>query len=84
MRSHSGRRVQIDTVHAEIMDAAALGLKRVREQHFVMEDVVDPVTVDLVMSTQLKMSLKKVIDWMPPRWRHEPKETAMKARVREA
>ena len=48
------------TVHAETtMDAAALGLKRIREQHFVMEDLADPVTVELVTSTQHKVSLKK-------------------------
>ena len=40
-------------VHAETtMDAAALGLKRIREQQFVLEDLADPVTVELVTSTQ--------------------------------
>ena len=53
------------TVHAETtMDAAALGLKRIREQHFVMEDLADPVTIELVTSTQHKVSLKRVIEWM--------------------
>jgi hypothetical protein len=53
------------TVHAETtMDAAALGLKRIREQQFVLEDLADPITVELVTSTQHKVSLKKVIDWM--------------------
>ena len=48
------------TVHAETtMDAAALGLKRIREQKFVMEDLADPVTVELVTSTQHKASLKR-------------------------
>ena len=51
------------TVHAETtMDAAALGLKRIREQQFVMEDLADPVTVELVTSTQHKVSLKKVME----------------------
>jgi hypothetical protein len=72
------------TVHAETtMDAAALGLKRVREQQFVMEDLADPVTVELVTSTQHKVSLKKVIDWMARPGGVSPKEVAMKARVRE-
>ena len=71
-------------VHAETtMDAAALGLKRIREQHFVMEDLADPVTVELVTSTQHKVSLKKVIDWMAHAGGVSPKEIAMKARVRE-
>jgi hypothetical protein len=53
------------TVLAETtMDAAALGLKRIREQHFVMEDLADPVTVELVTATQHKVSLKKVMEWM--------------------
>jgi hypothetical protein len=44
------------------MDAAALGLKRIREQQFVLEDLADPVTVELVTSTQHKVSLKKVME----------------------
>ena len=53
------------TVHAETtMDAAALGLKRIREQQFVMEDLADPVTVELVTATHHKVSLKKVMEWM--------------------
>ena len=70
------------TVHAETtMDAAALGLKRIREQKFVMEDLADPVTVELVTSTQV--SLKKVTEWMAHAGGVSPKEIAMKARVRE-
>src|ERR1700678_3246278 len=53
------------------MDAAALGLKGVREQKFVMEDLADPVTVELVKSTQHKVSLKKVVGWIGARRRHE-------------
>ena len=72
------------TVHAETtMDAAALGLKRIREQQFVTDDLADPVMVELVTSTQHKVSLKKVIDWMAHAGGTSPKETAMKARVRE-
>jgi hypothetical protein len=71
-------------VHAETtMDAAALGLKRICEQQFVMEDLADPVTVELVTSTQHRVSLKKVIDWMAHAGGTSPKEIAMKARVRE-
>jgi hypothetical protein len=57
-------------VHAETtMDAAALGLKRIQEQQFVMEDLADPITVELVTSTQHKVSLRKVMEWMArPRW----------------
>ena len=72
------------TAHADTtMDAAALGLKRIREQQFVMEDLADPVTVELVTSTQHKVSLKKVMDWMSHAGGTSPKEIAMKARVRE-
>lgn len=72
------------TVHAEtMMDAAALGLKRIREQQFVTEDLADPVTVELVTSTQHKVSLKKVMEWMSHAGGVSPKEIAMKARVRE-
>jgi hypothetical protein len=71
-------------VHAETtMDAAALGLKRIREQQFVMEDLADPVTVELVTSTQHKVSLKRVMEWMAHAGGTSPKEIAMKARVRE-
>jgi hypothetical protein len=59
------------TVQAETtMDAAALGLKRIREQKFVI-NLADPVTVELVTSTQHKVSLKKVIDWMARPGGHE-------------
>jgi hypothetical protein len=72
------------TVHAETtIDAAALGLKCIREQKFVMEDLADQVTVELVTSTQHKVSLQKVIDWMSHAGGTSPKEIAMKARVRE-
>jgi hypothetical protein len=72
------------TVHAETTtDAAALGLKRIREQKFVMEDLADPVTVELVTSTQHKVSLKKVMEWMSHAGGKTPQEVAMKARVRE-
>ena len=71
------------TVHAETtMDAAALGLKRIREQKFVMEDLADPVTVELVTSTQHKVSLKKVMEWIAHAGGVSPKEIAMKARAR--
>jgi hypothetical protein len=43
------------TVHAETtMDAAALGLKRIREQQFVMEDLADPVTLSALNWAQGK------------------------------
>jgi hypothetical protein len=72
------------TVYAETtMTAAAMGLKRIREQKFVMEDLADPVTVELVTSTQHKVSLKKVIDWMAHAGGVSAKDIAMKARVRE-
>jgi hypothetical protein len=71
-------------VHAETtIDAATLGLKRIREQKFVMEDLADPVTVELVTSTQHKVSLKKVMEWMAHAGGKSPQEVAMKARVRE-
>jgi hypothetical protein len=71
-------------VHAETtMDAAALGLKRIREQQFVMEDLADLVTVELVTFTQHNVSLKKVMEWMEHAGGTSPKEIAMKARVRE-
>jgi hypothetical protein len=54
-----------------------------REQRFVMEDLADPVTVELVTSTQHMVSLKKVIDWMAHAGGTSPKEISMKARVRE-
>jgi hypothetical protein len=65
------------------MDAAALGLKRIREQQFVVEDLADPVTVELVTSTQHKVSLKKVMEWIAHARGTSPQETALKARVRE-
>jgi hypothetical protein len=53
-------------------------VKRIRKQHFVTED-----PVELVTSTQHKVSLKKVMEWMEHAGGVSPKEIAMKARVRE-
>jgi hypothetical protein len=37
-------------VHAETtMDAAALGMKHIREQKFVMEDLADPILIPAEM-----------------------------------
>jgi hypothetical protein len=47
------------------------------------EDLADPVTVELVTSTQHKVSLKKVMKWMAHAGGTSPKEIAMKARVPE-
>jgi hypothetical protein len=70
-------------VHAETtMDAAALALKRIREQKFVMEELADPITVELVTATQHRVSMKKVVEWMACDGGRNPKETAMKDRVR--
>jgi hypothetical protein len=72
------------TVLAETtMDAAALGLKRIREQKFVAEELSDSITVELATVTQHKVSLKRVVDWMTYESARSPKEAAMKARVRE-
>jgi hypothetical protein len=82
--SPSGGFVRSEAVHAETtIDAAALGLKRIREQHFVMEDLADPVTAEPVTSTQHKVSLKKVMEWIAHAGGKSPREIAMKARVRE-
>jgi hypothetical protein len=51
------------------------------EQQFVIEDLADPVTVELVTSTQHKVSLKRVIDWMAPVCGKSFQEVAMKARA---
>ena len=71
------------TVIAETtMDAAALGLKRIREQNFLLDDLANPIIVEVVTATQHKVSLKRVSEWML-RAGQNPKEAATKARVRE-
>jgi len=42
---------------SDLQRVAIVWLKRIREEHFVMEDLADPVTVELVTSTQYKVSL---------------------------
>jgi len=61
------------------MDVAALGLKRIREQQFVMEELSDSITIELMNVTQHKVSLKRVIDWMTCKSARSPKDAAMKA-----
>ena len=48
-----------------------------------MEEPSDRIMVELVTSTQHKVSLQKVVEWMANVSGRSPKEVSMKARVRE-
>jgi hypothetical protein len=63
-------------------DPAVLGPKRIREQEFVMEDLAESDHGRAVTSTQHKVSLKKVTEWMTHAGGTSPKQIALKARVR--
>jgi hypothetical protein len=59
------------TVHAETtMDAAALGLKRIREQKFVMEDLSDSVKGKASSGSSIKRQGR------PPGSTNKPKASA--------
>jgi hypothetical protein len=73
------------TVLAETtMAAAAIGLKRIREQSFVEADFADPVRIELVTVTQHKISLAKVRQWITAAAGRSPREASLKSRARDA
>jgi hypothetical protein len=59
------------------------GERRIRHAGEFAAEIADPVTAELVTSTRHKVSLKKVVEWMAHAGGASPRETAMKARVRE-
>jgi hypothetical protein len=70
------------SVHAtSVMEAAAAGLKQIRETAMVGDDGVLELTVDLTTTTSHRVPLSKLKAWLESSGR-DPREAAMKARLR--
>ena len=70
------------TVHASsVLEAAAAGLKQIRETEMVEDDGVLELTVDLTTTTSHRVPLAKLQAWLESSGR-DPREAAMKARLR--
>ena len=71
------------SVHAgSVLEAAALGLKQIRETEMVSDEGVLELTVDLAITTSHRVPLSKLKGWLESSGR-DPREAAMKAKLRD-
>ena len=69
-------------VHASsVLEAAAVGLKQIRETEMIEDDGVLELTVDITTTTSHRVSLSKLQAWLESSGR-DPREAAMKARLK--
>ena len=69
-------------VHASsVLEAAAAGLKQIRETDMIEDDGVLELTVDITTTTSHRVSSSKLQAWLDSSGR-DPREAAMKARLR--
>ncbi len=70
------------TVHAStVLEAAALGLKQLREVQMVGDEGVLELTVELTATTSHRVPLIKLKAWLESSGR-DPREAAMKGKLR--
>ena len=70
------------TVYASsVLEAAALGLKQLRETGMLDDDAALELTVDTVTRTSHQVPMKKLRLWLDSTGR-DPREAAMKAKLR--
>jgi hypothetical protein len=76
-----GVRHSVSVYASSVLEAAAAGLKQIRETEMVEDDGVLDLTVDLVTTTSPKISLNKLKAWLESSG-HDPREAAMKTKLR--
>jgi len=70
------------TVYANsVLEAAAAGLRQIRETEMIEDEGVLDLTVDLVTVTSHKVSLGKLQAWLESSGR-DPREAALKTKLR--
>jgi len=70
------------TVYASsVLEAAAAGLKQMRETEMIEDEGVLDLTVDLTTTTSHKVPLSKLKSWIESGGR-DPRDAAMKAKLR--
>ena len=70
------------TVYAgSVLEAAAAGLKQIRETEMIGDEGVEDLTVDIKSTTSHKVPLFKLKAWLESSGR-DPREAALKAKLR--
>jgi hypothetical protein len=78
-----GVRHSVSVYASSVLEAAAAGLKQIRETEMVEDDGVLDLTVDLVTTTSHKVSLNKLKAWLHSAGR-DPHEAAAKTKLDKA
>jgi hypothetical protein len=76
-----GVRHSVSVYASSVLEAAAAGLKQIRETEMIEDDGVLDLRVDLVTNTSHKVSLSKLKAWLESSGRN-PREAAVKAQRR--
>jgi hypothetical protein len=76
-----GVRHSVTVYASSVLEAAAAGVKQIRETEMIEDEGVLDLTVDLVTTTSHKVSLSKLKAWLESSGR-DPREAAAKSRLR--
>ena len=76
-----GVRHSVSVYAGSVLEAAAAGLKQIRETEMIEDDGVLDLTVDLVTTTSHKISLSQLKAWLESNGR-DPREAVVKTKLR--
>ena len=76
-----GVRHAVAVYAGSVLEAAAAGLKQLRETELIGDDGVEDLTVDIKTTTSHKVPLFKLKAWLESSGR-DPREAAVKAKLR--
>ena len=76
-----GVRHSVAVYASTVLEAAAVGLKQIRETEMIGDDGVEDLTVDIKTITTHKVPLFKLKAWLESGGR-DPREAAMKTKLR--
>jgi len=76
-----GVRHSVAVYASTVLEAAAAGLKQIRETEMIGDDGVEDLTVDIKTTTSHKVPLFKLKAWLESSGR-DPREAALKSKLR--
>ena len=76
-----GIRHSVAVFASTVLEAAAAGLKQIRETEMVGDEGVEDLTVDIKTTTSHKVPLSKLKAWLESSGR-DPREAALKSKLR--
>jgi hypothetical protein len=76
-----GVRHSVSVYASSVLEAAATGLKQLRETEMIEDEGVLELTVDLMTTTSHRVPLSKLKAWLESSGR-DPREAAMKTKLR--